>query len=229
MDKILGFIKWPLALAMLWSLPASLMMLWDFLVAQNYSFSNLPPIGIGFTVYLLLWSLVFKRREVGSYFSTLEHELTHALFALLTGHSIQRIRVTAHEGGDIVYKGKGNWLITIAPYFFPTVTLLLLSIRLFIEQNYWLEIGIGASIAFHITSTYVETHGAQSDLKQAGKFFSFCFLPTANVLTYSFIAFYLQSGWSGITGGVKGMYFHLLSYSIPAYHLAKEYFAQWFL
>jgi branched-subunit amino acid transport protein AzlD len=228
MDKFLRFFKWPLALVMLWSLPAAVMMLWDFVVTQRYTFSNVPPILIGFTAYMALWFLIFKRKEVGSYFSTLEHELTHAIFAILTGHAIQRIRVTAHEGGEIVYKGKGNWLITIAPYFFPTVTVLLLSIRLFIEQNYWLEMGIGASIAFHITSSYVETHGAQSDLKQAGKFFAFCFLPTANVLTYAFIAVYLQSGWQGLVTGSKSFSHHLSAYSIPAYFAAQEYLKKYF-
>jgi hypothetical protein len=211
---------------MLWSFPAALLMLWEFIIAQHYSFSNVPPIIIGLAGYLVLWFLILRRKEVGSYFSTLEHEVTHGLFALLTGHSVRRIRVTAHEGGEIVYDGKGNWLITIAPYFFPTVTILLLSVRLFMQQNYWLEVGIGASIAFHIGSSYVETHGAQSDLKQVGKFFAFCFLPTANVLTYAFIALYLTSGWKGILAGIKGLYHHLLVYSIPSYQLIKEFIAK---
>lgn len=222
MNRILSIMKWPLAVSMLWSFPASLLLLWNFVVSQQYSLSHFPPIVMGFAGYLLLWFFIFKRKEVGSYFSTLEHEVTHAIFAILSGHSVQHIRITAHEGGEIRYKGKGNWLITIAPYFFPTITVILLSLRLCIEQNYWLELGIGVSIAFHITSSYVETHGSQSDLKQVGRFFALCFLPTANVLTYTLIVAYLQSGFSGVGVSVKSLYHFLLSYSVPAYYFAVE-------
>ncbi len=218
-NSIINFLKWPVALCMAWVLPASLLLLWNFVTTQHYSLQNFPPILIGLAGYFLLWHLLFKRKAVGSYFSTLEHECTHALFAILTGHSVKGMRVTAHNGGHVVYKGgPGNWLITIAPYFFPTITVLLLSIRLFVAQNYWLEMAIGVSIAFHITSSYIETHGAQSDLRQVGKFFSFCFLPSANILTYTMIGTYLVSGWPGMKTAVYFLYGEISLYSIHAYH-----------
>jgi len=218
LNKIITTLKWPIALLMAWSFPASLMLFWKFISSQQYSIYNIPPILIGLFSYLVLWFFIFKRQELGSYLSTLEHECTHALFALLTGYSVKGMHITAHDGGHVVYNGgSGNWLITIAPYFFPTITAVLLVIRLFIEQNYWLEIGIGVSIGFHLGSTYFETHGAQTDLQEAGKFFSFCFLPTANILTYTFIGMYLQSGWRGIISGFVFLYYSGISYSLLAY------------
>lgn len=48
------------------------------------------------------------------------HELTHAFFALITFHKVKHIRVEADDsGGSMGFEGEGNWLIIIAPYFFP--------------------------------------------------------------------------------------------------------------
>lgn len=223
-NSILNFVKWPIALLMVWSLPASLLLSWNFITAQQYSFHKIPPILIGFSVYAVLWFVIFRRKWAGSYLSTLEHEITHALFAIITGHSVKGMQITAHSGGRIEYKGgSGNWLIIIAPYFFPTVTILLLFIRPFIPQNYWLEIGIGVSIAFHIGSTFFETHGGQSDQQTVGKLFAIFFLPTANILTIIFIAAYLQSGWSGITTSFVFLFHSVSSYSIDSYHYIYAY------
>ncbi len=218
-NSFINIIKWPVALFMMWSLPASLLLLWNFITTQQYSIQNIPPILIGLVGYFFLWLLIFKRPELGSYLTTLEHECTHALFAILTGHSIKGMRVTSHNGGTVLYEGAGgNWLITIAPYFFPTITVMLLSVRLFIEQNYWLEVAIGGSIAFHITSSYLETHGAQTDLQRVGKFFSVCFLPTTNILTYTIIGTYLQLGWPGIKSASVFLSIEIASYTVQSYH-----------
>lgn len=223
MDRTLSFFKWPFALFMLWSTPASAWLLWDFFAGLTYSFDSFPPMLIGFAGYLLLWLLIFRRQELGSYVSTLEHEVTHAIFALLTGHKVTRLRVTAFEGGEVVYSGKGNWLIIIAPYFFPTVTVLLLFVRPFVPQNVWFEGAVGASVAFHLGSSWHETHRGQSDLKKAGWFFTICFLPAANLLTYSFIGFFLLSGWEGIVNAARLLWEHLLVYTIPAYeYIARQ-------
>ena len=218
-NTIIKLLKWPIAVIMAWSFPASLFLLWNFIITQHYSFQKLPPIAIGFAGYFLLWIFIFRHPKIGSYVSTLEHECTHALFAVLTGHSVKGIRVTAYDGGQLRFKGgEGNWLITVAPYFFPTITVILLSVRLFIDQHSWLEIGIGVSIAFHIASTYLEIHGAQTDLQRVGKFFAFCFLPTANILTYTFIGAYLHSGWKGITSAAIIFWSNVSTYSIYSYH-----------
>lgn len=222
MNRFLTIIKWPLALGFLWILPAAALTLWDFLLSREYSLQNVPPLAIGFAGYLILWLFLFRRQEVGSYLSTLEHESTHALFALLTGHRITRMRVTAFDGGEVVYKGPGNWLIIIAPYFFPTITVLLLLVRPFWPNNMWLEGSVGASVAFHLGSTWHETHGGQTDLKKAGWFFSFCFLPTANLLVYIMVGYYLLEGWNGLVTAAHHLWEHTVRYSVPVYHLLQE-------
>ena len=57
------------------------------------------------------------------WFSTLEHELTHAIFAILSLNRVTGLNATGREGGVTHYQGYGNWVITLAPYFVPTVTI----------------------------------------------------------------------------------------------------------
>lgn len=219
MNSLINVLKWPVGLLMAWFLPGTVMLLWHFAVTQEYTFQNFPPIVIGFLGYMLLWSILFRRQAFGSYLSTLEHECTHALFAVLTGHTVRAMKVTSRNGGQIAYSGgEGNWLIVIAPYFFPTVTFILLLIRMFIEPNYWFEIGVGVSIGFHLGSTFYETHSGQTDLQKVGRFFAFCFLPSANILTYTFIATYLRSGWQGLWHALVFLYQAVTAYSISSYH-----------
>ena len=52
------------------------------------------------------------------------HELTHALFAVLFGGSVKAFHAT--ERGGQVTVTKSNFLITLAPYFFPLYTFLVL-------------------------------------------------------------------------------------------------------
>lgn len=223
MNRFLVFVKWPVALAVAWMTPAAAMLLWHIVVTYDYSLHAVPPILSGFVGYMLLWWFLFRKQVVGSYLSTLEHELTHALFAIITGHSITSMRVTMKEGGQVVYKGgEGNWLIIIAPYFFPTITMVLLLIRMFIVPNVWFEAGIGISIGFHVGSTFYETHGGQTDLKKAGWIFSFLFLPGANLFTYTMISQYLNNGWNGIRDGFMMMWGREVQYSIWVWEVVKS-------
>ena len=80
-------------------------------------------------------------------------------------------------------KGKGNWLISLAPYFFPTLTVPIVIYLLVVHgaTPEWVDTLLGATMAYHITSTWRETHRGQTDLKKVGFIFAFLFLPAANL------------------------------------------------
>jgi hypothetical protein len=89
------------------------------------------------------------------------------------------------EGGHVKLSG-GNFLITLAPYFFPTISYFLLPVAFFIPNRsmpVYLMI-LGASVAFHLVSTWRDLHWEQSDLHNAGIVFSLIFLPVANLVFY---------------------------------------------
>jgi hypothetical protein len=105
------------------------------------------------------------------------HELTHALWTWLFGGKVKRFKVTAN-GGHVVIS-KSNFLIVLAPYFFPLYVVLL--VLLFAlghllfgwERNLpWLHLLVGAAYAFHVTLTWHILQTRQSDITSQGYLFS---------------------------------------------------------
>ena len=139
---------------------------------------------IGMALYILSWFLIFRHH--GSWFFVIEHELTHTLFALLTFHRIHALVATDRGGGFVQYSGSGNgnWLILIAPYFFPTFSFVIIVFLHFFESQYYpiLMMLLGYTLLYHLHSTIKETSRHQSDLKKVGLWFALLFLPAANLL-----------------------------------------------
>ena len=159
-------------------------------------FSNKVTILVGFFGYFLLWVLFFSKRSAGSFFSTFEHELTHALFAWITFKKVTGLQATWNSGGVCYIEGGENWLIYIAPYFFPTLMLIPMILSVVVDRQYFdsIEVMLGAVMAYHMTSTYVETHRGQTDLQETGFLFAALFLPTANVMIYGWALIYFLDG-----------------------------------
>ena len=82
-DQGLEVIKWPLAVASVAILLFSLIELRDFEIIAEIFIDN-QNILVGFAIYFLLWLVYFSKPSAGSFFSTFEHELTHAVFARIT-------------------------------------------------------------------------------------------------------------------------------------------------
>ena len=166
------------------------------------------PFILGFVGYVVGWWLLFRKRSWGSAFSTLEHELTHALFAVLTFHRVKSIKTTWDQGGVMHFEGGGNWLIMIAPYFVPTLSLVVLAVMFFMDGGgpHWLHIGLGATVSYHATSTWRETNREQTDLQEVGFLFAFLFLPAANVLSYGLIFAVVVGGWHTGSGYLSAAY-----------------------
>ena len=130
---------------------------------------------------------------------TLEHESTHALFAVLTLHRIVGFRASMGRGGEVRFTGRGNWLIAVAPYFFPTVALLLflLAYLLPFPGLPWQGFLLGVALGYHIVSTARETHRDQTDLKQLGLTFCWLFLPAANLAVVGLLVSFAHAGSDG--------------------------------
>jgi len=140
---------------------------------------------MGMLAYMVSWVLIFRKIS-GKWFFVIEHEFTHTLFALLTFHRINAFVATSKGGGFINFSGvaNGNWLILIAPYFFPTFSMIIILLIYFSEVQHYpiLMILLGYTFLYHIHSTIEETSHKQSDLQRVGLWFSWSFLPAANLL-----------------------------------------------
>ncbi|HEY5921919.1 MAG TPA: hypothetical protein VIV11_09630 [Kofleriaceae bacterium] len=219
LDRLLGWLKWPIAIVGLIFLPGLLYALYFVIRGIIAHPGNCIPFLIGAAAYAAFF-VAFAGRRVG-FWTIVEHELTHALFAWATFHRVVGFSAM-RGGGHVRYVGRGNWLITVAPYFFPTFTLLVIVLLTFLPPRH-LEVGagvLGASVAHHILSTWSETHRHQTDLREVGWLWSGMFLPSINAFVLGIILSY-AAGTRSLTAHlehVKGpslAFFHLLSKLLP--------------
>ena len=136
----------------------------------------------GMAAFALCWMAV--SHPVKTY--VLGHELTHALWGLLFGAVPSKLRVSA--AGGSVNLTKSNMLITLAPYFFPFYTFLVIVVALvtsaFICPLPWLPLwmfAVGFTWAFHALFTLETLAQRQPDVKLYGRIFSWVFIFLANV------------------------------------------------
>ena len=195
-NLIIGLLKWPSAILSIILLPSALITSWLVLTSLYKTPGEAMAFIISFIGYFVFWFL-FLRRARGGWFSTLEHELTHAFFALLSFHKVHSIKATQDEGGYIQYSGGGgNWLILISPYFFPTFSFLLALALYFANPSNFLFTNalLGLSLSYHACSTIHEIHRQQTDLQRVGFKFAWIFLPGANVICYTTIIGFAHGG-----------------------------------
>lgn len=120
----------------------------------------LYPIVAGFVAAVALYYLLLRRYYALQVF---EHEFTHAIVALMFFRRVSGF-VATERGGHITHSGRfgghfGDMMITLAPYFLPTLTLGLALIRPIAPDIWfpWFDVLIGATLGYHTTSTIDET------------------------------------------------------------------------
>lgn len=197
-DVALLWLKWPCAVLSIVLLYPAVQACFGVVLSCLRDPKPIVPFVIGAAVYVALWLWLIRWWRT-TWLSTLEHELTHALFAVLTGHRVVGLKTTWKDGGHMRYLGRGNWIVTLAPYFFPTVCWALMLVYLIVPVIPWkVAHGLnGLAFAYHVTSTMRETHAGQSDLKRAGFLFSFALLPTANLVCNGLVVAFSYGGPQG--------------------------------
>ena len=219
LDTLLGWLKWPVAIVTLIFLPGLVYALYFVIRGIAHHPGHCLPFLAGAGGYAAVW-LALARRKVG-FWTIVEHELTHALFAWATFHRVVGFSAM-RGGGHIRYIGRGNWLIAIAPYFFPTFTLIVIAVLTWLPPRQ-LELGagvLGAAVAHHILSTWSEAHRHQTDLREVGWLWSWLFLPSINAFVLGIVIAY-AAGTRSITAHlayVRGpalAFFHFLWKLLP--------------
>ncbi len=200
-DRMINPLKWPAAL-----LSAALTPLlgWGLLLLVVRILRaplNIVPFAIGGILFIVLWRRWLRTSRIGRFLVTVEHEATHALFALLTGHLILSFHASMGKGGQVSIEGRGNWLIVVAPYFFPTAALLLFVLAFLLPLQGllpWSGMMLGMALAYHIVSTVRETHKDQTDIQQLGPLFCWLFLPAANLAVVGLLLSFAHAGSGGL-------------------------------
>jgi len=180
---LLGIFLVPFCLGYTWQLMATVLTVQYRPDTPYYFFAG--------TLAYVTVHLLFKK-PILTY--VIGHELTHALFALLFGGSIKSIQASV-RGGRVTLS-KSNFIITLAPYFFPLYTFIAMLL-------YWLaraadargataDILIflsGVTFAFHLVLTFIFLHTDQNDILEHGQIFSYPLIYLFNIGFGSFIIY----------------------------------------
>lgn len=200
-NLFLALIKWPIALLMLLFLfPAffSDMLLMKELTNIDVALQFFLPFAATVFLFLLIPGMA------GSFLAIAEHELTHMLFAVLTFHKPKGLDINQDVGGSFSFIGEGNWLIALAPYFFPTFTVvIMLGTPIYLMfyptlPSFYLML-LGVFIGYHFISTLLSIHPKQTDFQVAGYFFTIFFLPGINLIVYGLLFCFAVKGSNGVS------------------------------
>jgi hypothetical protein len=180
-----AFLRLLLGLLLLPACCAVVMTLLDAILASAgasgwVSAESIAALG-GVAAFALCWISV--PHPVRAY--VLGHELTHAIWGLLFGARPSDLRVGANGGS--VRLTKSNLLITLAPYFFPFYTFVVVVAALvtfaFLRPlpclPLWMFL-IGFTWSFHVLFTIETLVQRQPDIKLYGRVFSWVFIFLVN-------------------------------------------------
>src|SRR5438094_7862183 len=143
-----------------------------------------------FSLGVILWLIAFLGLPRPVIVYVFGHEVTHVLWVWLMGGRVSKFRVSG-AGGHIV-TNRTNFLIALAPYFFPLYSVLAILVygiaSLFVNVAHYGQLLYavhGITWAFHLTFTCWMIPKNQTDLSDHGTFFSLVFIYLMNLLLWS--------------------------------------------
>jgi hypothetical protein len=117
----------------------------------------------------------------------LGHELTHALWGMLFGAKVGKMKV-GKEGGHVELS-KSNVIISLAPYFFPFYTAVVIACwygagffwNLRPYEAWWMAL-VGFTWGFHVVYTVFMLSQHQPDVQEHGRLFSYVCIYLVNLI-----------------------------------------------
>lgn len=164
-----------------------------FLISASYAFyagiggiysldENQRFFIIGAVTYLIVHTVLFKPNFIYIF----GHEMTHAIATFISFGKVKSFKVSK-KGGE-VKTTKSNFFISLAPYFFPTYTLIIILAWFiagkFMDVNgliYPFFFAVGFTLVFHFVMTVEFLKVKQPDLIKSGYLFSIALIYMVNV------------------------------------------------
>ncbi len=123
------------------------------------------------------WVVIFLLLPKPMWIYVFGHELTHVVWTWLFGGQVKKFKATSSGGHVIVTKT--NFLIALAPYFFPLYVVLVIAVFVIGHLIWgwgrylvWFHFLTGAAYSFHVTLTWHILQTRQSDITSQGWLFS---------------------------------------------------------
>ena len=199
-DILLYLLRWPAAVFILLNIPA----LAEALAHINFYNAKFYAFSAGATFYII--TAFMSGADVRSTMQIISHELTHALFAYLTFHWVGKIRLNPDDsGGSMTLRGRGNWFISLSPYFFPLFTFLFMLImpqllKIFdgTFEKALIYATLGYFAAYYWTTVLSQVHSKQTDIINEGFFFSGIIIIGGNLFVNGIIFAFCSKLWTGV-------------------------------
>lgn len=135
------------------------------------------------------WIVIFFLLPKPMWIYVFGHELTHVLWTWLFGGQVKQMKVTS-KGGHVIIS-KTNFVIALAPYFFPLYVVLV--VGMFALGHFiwgwhlvWFHLCVGAAYAFHLTLTFHVLQTRQTDITSQGYLFSAVIIFLGNICVLLF-------------------------------------------
>jgi len=132
------------------------------------------------------WVVIYALLPRPMWIYVFGHELTHMIWTWLFGGRVKKFKA-ASDGGHVV-ASKTNFVIVLAPYFFPLYAALVVAVfaigHLILgwkNDLVWFHLIVGAAYAFHVTLTWHVLKTRQSDITSQGYLFSVVIIFLGNV------------------------------------------------
>lgn len=184
--------KWLIGLALVplcWVMVETFLVLLqaDTLAASYWKSPEFAAFGLGCFAWMVLFFGFRNRLMVWLYVAG--HELTHALFVLIFFGRVSQIHISS--GGGHILTDRNNFVISLAPYFFPFYTAVAIIAWAILQWVFrdsgsfnpiWLYASIGFTWMFHLSFTVWMIRRDQPDVDQNGRLFSFSIIFLTNLL-----------------------------------------------
>ena len=157
------------------------------------------PEGWAFIVGAIVYA-VWHRLRPPEFLYAFVHEFTHMAFALLTGKKVRSFEV--NQGSGKVGLSGTNPLITLAPYFFPLPTIVVLILGALLDWAFGYEeirwaasFLAGLTLCLHVLMTLRALGASQPDIARGGRIFSWAFIFFLGLVFIGGAALVSVGGW----------------------------------
>ena len=210
---------------------------WAFSKVIFSLLQDIPSASSGWTIWALPLGFIVSAagffilpRPFRTY--VLAHELTHAGWGLLMGAKVGKMKV-GKNGGHVMLS-KSNFIISLAPYFFPLYTGLVIAIwcgaGCFTDVSRyepWGLAAVGLTWGFHVTFTIYMLSQQQPDIQENGRLFSYVIIYLANLF---FVALWIivigaptfRSAWELLHPEVVTTYTAVATAAVNGYRRLKS-------
>jgi hypothetical protein len=179
---VLKWIKFIIAILLLPVCVGAAQALWMVICASGSADLTWVPMLAGAACWVVIYLLLPKPMWIYVF----GHELTHALWTWLFGGEVKKFKATS-SGGHVIIS-KTNFLIALAPYFFPLYAVIVVGVFVLgsLVWNWrgylpWFHLCVGAAYAFHVSLTAQILKTRQTDITSQGYLFSAVVIFLGNV------------------------------------------------